>query len=321
MRAPGGGAPLAWVWCVRGRALSQPRPLVLSGVRRGPASHWPWVRCADRGPGCPLHLLLCRGSLCVVRASRVRGTLWPLCLGTCPRAVVVAGGVPLWRASWTRVGAPRLVRSGCSRCSGRLSRRCAAFPDPGGCRPRLYWVAARGMWGPAENRARCACRWPLPRQRRWARSASYLVGAPPWGCPWRVPPASVLGCVRCGCLRVWTRSLTCPVSRTVRLSTGDSGGCTGAVSCGRRHLPFRVGGRHARVLRVCVCMLLLAGSGTPASRARFNAPHLLLWPPSVLFCTVHPLSPRGARGCVSFHSGLHSVSVISGLCLSYHTVN
>ena len=29
--------------------------------------------------------------------------------------------------------------------------------------------------------------------------------------------------------------------------------CTGAVSCGRRHLSLRVGGRHARVLCVCAC--------------------------------------------------------------------
>ena len=39
-----GGAPPAWVWGVRGRALSQPRPLVRSGVRPGPTTHWPWVR-------------------------------------------------------------------------------------------------------------------------------------------------------------------------------------------------------------------------------------------------------------------------------------
>ena len=39
-----GGAPLAWVWAVWGRALSQPRPLVLSGVRPGPTTHWLWVR-------------------------------------------------------------------------------------------------------------------------------------------------------------------------------------------------------------------------------------------------------------------------------------
>ena len=34
---------------------------------------------------------------------------------------------------------------------------------------------------------------------------------------------------------------------------GGLGRCTGAVSCGRRHRPFRVGGRHARVPRVCAC--------------------------------------------------------------------
>ena len=43
-RAPGGGAPLAWVCGVRGPALSHPRPLVLSGVRPGPTTHWRWVR-------------------------------------------------------------------------------------------------------------------------------------------------------------------------------------------------------------------------------------------------------------------------------------
>ena len=39
-----GGAPLAWVWGVRGRALSKPRPLVRSGVRPGPTTNWLWVR-------------------------------------------------------------------------------------------------------------------------------------------------------------------------------------------------------------------------------------------------------------------------------------
>ena len=43
MRVPG-GAPLAWVWGVRGRALSHPRPLVLSGVRPGPITHYLGVR-------------------------------------------------------------------------------------------------------------------------------------------------------------------------------------------------------------------------------------------------------------------------------------
>ena len=43
MRVPR-GAPFASVWGVRGRALSHPRPLVRSGVRPGPTTHWLWVR-------------------------------------------------------------------------------------------------------------------------------------------------------------------------------------------------------------------------------------------------------------------------------------
>ena len=39
-----GGEPPAWVWGVRGRALFQPQPLVLTMVRAGPTTHWLWVR-------------------------------------------------------------------------------------------------------------------------------------------------------------------------------------------------------------------------------------------------------------------------------------
>ena len=124
-------------------------------------------------------------------------------------------------------GVPRLVWSGRSRSSGRLSRRRGAFSHPGGLRPQLYWVAARGRRRSAENRAHCACRWPPPRQGSWAHYASYSSGALRTCCPWWVPPASVLGCVRCGGSRVWTRSLTRPVSRTIRLPTGDSVGAQG----------------------------------------------------------------------------------------------
>ena len=67
---------------------------------------------------------------------------------------------------------------------------------------------------------------PGPRRGRrgLARSASYPLGAPRWGCPWQIPRASVLGCVRCGGWRLWTQSLTRPVSRNVCLRTGDSAG-------------------------------------------------------------------------------------------------
>ena len=122
---------------------------------------------------------------------------------------------------------PGLVRSGHSRCSSWLSRRHGAFPHPRGLRPRLYWVAAWGTRRPAENRAHCACCWPPPRQGRAAPSALYPFGAPRWGCPWRVPPSSVLDCVRCGGWRVCTQSLTCPVSAGVPRSTGNSAGALG----------------------------------------------------------------------------------------------
>ena len=121
----------------------------VSGVGRSPTpNHSSFLACGRDplptgcgcrlrawGPGCPWHLLSCRGSSCVLRASRVRGTRWALWLGTCPRAVVVAGGVPHWRASWPRVGAPRLIRSGCSHCSGRLSHAVVPSPIPGAVAP------------------------------------------------------------------------------------------------------------------------------------------------------------------------------------------
>ena len=271
------------MWGVRGRALSQPRPLVLSGVRPGPTTHWLWVRglrawerttnptarapasriCAlwgrhegarggrllpgcgasgdgrsstpgllssracGRGPlptgcgcgvrvwgtGCPWHLLLCRGFLCVVRADRVRGARWPLWLGTCPRAVVVAGSMPLWRASWPRIGAPRLVRSGRPRSSGRLSRRRGSLPHP-----FTWWLrVARGgrqrieLFVPAAGPCRGKGAGLAQRCTRSGPRDGVVPGGSLRLRSWTACAAVVW--------RVWTRSLTRPVSRTVRLST------------------------------------------------------------------------------------------------------
>ena len=174
-------------------------------------------------------------------------------------------------------GAPRLLQSGRSRCSGRLPQRRGAFPHPGGLRLRLYWVAARGTQMPAENRAHCACRWPRPRQGRWARSALYPFGAPRSGCPPRVPPASVLGCVGCCGLRVWTRSLTRPVSCTVRRSTEDPAGEPGLFLVDVPPLLARQRTPRPGPVRVRVCSSFVAESGGLASRAHSGAPHLFLW--------------------------------------------
>ena len=279
---PGGGRLLPGCRASVDGPCPTPDHPSLRACGRGPLPTGPGCRVRAWGHGCPWHLVPCRGSSCVVRASRVYGTRWPLWLGTCPRAVVVAGGVPSWRASPPRVGASLLVRSGRCPCSGRLSHRRGAFPHPQGCRPRLYLVAARGTWRPADSRAHCACRWPLPRQGRRARSASYPFGAPRWGCPWRVPPASVLGCVR-------SAGFTCvdpvtDVSGSLYCPSCDGGlvRCTGAVSCGRQHRPFRVGGRHTRVPRVCACACL-------------SWPGRAGWPPGrVLVRLTFPLAVLGA---------------------------
>ena len=93
---------------------------------------------------------------------------------------------------------------------------------------------------------------------------------------------------------------------------------TGAVSCGRRHLPLRVGGRHARVPRVCACacsswsgrvggpsgaphlsfgrfVLLLCSApsrlGLPVLRFSFVFSFLVFFPGSSLFLSPSPLAP------------------------------
>ena len=185
----------------------------------------------------------------------VSGTRWPLLLGTCPRAVAVAGGVPLCRTPWPRVGAPRLVWSGRSRCSGRLSRCPGAVPHPGGFRPQAYWAADQGTGRPAEDRALCACRWPLQRQGRSARSALYPVRALRWGCSWRVPPASVLGCVRCGCLACVDPVTDASGFPHCRLSTGYSADAPGLFRVDANTSPF---GSHDATPESRVCVLVRA---------------------------------------------------------------
>ena len=176
-----------------------------------------------------------------------------------------------------------------------------AFPDalvpfctPGACAPgfngRLRGTCGgrprTGLFVPAPGRCRGSC---------LARSALYQFGAPRRGCPWQVPQASVSGCVRCGGWLVWTRPLTRLVSRTARLSTGDSAGAPGL---------FRVDADTALFgsedttpgSRACVyvCVLIWAGTGAPAFRARFGAPHLFFRPVSM--CSLSAKPPPG-WGC------------------------
>ena len=196
-----GGAPLAWVWGVRRRALLHPRPLVLLGVRPGPASHWPWVRCA--GVRARLSLAPSPVPRFVVCCARFPGSRHPLvvvgwhpssCRGCGRRCASLACLVaPRWCA------APRPVRSLSVLRSAFLSPWCLS-PSRGLLPPALLGCCAGHVEAGREPGSLC-----LPLAPAEARALGSLrvvpFGAPRWGCPWRVPPASVLGCVRCGCLR------------------------------------------------------------------------------------------------------------------------
>ena len=128
-----------------------------------------------------------------------------------------------------------------------------------------------------------------PRRGHWARSASYLFGAPLCGCPWRVPPASVLGVVCCGgfaCLD--------PVTHASALRRGCRPvhrGCfvwTPAPPLAGRRAPRR------GPMRACVCACFVAGSGGAASRARSGAPHLSFGRSRCLLCLLCPLRAQFA---------------------------
>ena len=154
------------------------------------------------------------------------------------------------------------------------------------------------------------------------------VRGPRRRCPWRVPPASVLGCVRCGGRRVWGRSLTRPASRTVCRSTGDWAGAAGLF---RVDADTSVCGSEDATpgSRACVHVLVRPGrvgrAGLPGTFWCASPFHLaslsfcLAWPPSgwgcpfpgLLFALPHPL-------CLFFSPSLFSARP---LCLSLSLVS
>ena len=253
--------------------------------------------------GVAWHRLPCHGCAGVARVVPVCGTRRLFLLGTWSCAVVVAGGVPLWRASWSRVV--------CRASSGQVAlgalvgfpNAVVPLPTPGAFSPSSTG-RLRGALGGRRRTGLNAHRWPPPRRGRWARSASYPFGALRRGCPWRVHPASVLGCVRCGSWCLWTPSLTRPVSRTVRRSTGDSVGAPGlfpvdadSSPCGSEDAPPGS--------RACVGVIALLGrvgwAGLPGA---FWCASPFLWP----FC------PPALLG--SFRAGLGA----SGWCVCLPSV-
>ena len=121
-----GGAPDAWVWGFRRRALSPHRPLVRSSVRPGPTTHWLWVRGCGHGDPSP----------------------------TPQRALLRAGFARCGGGMWVPGGGRLLPGSGASG----VGRSPGPRPLVGsGVRlgPTTHWLWVRGVqaWGPVTNPA------------------------------------------------------------------------------------------------------------------------------------------------------------------------
>ena len=146
----------------------------------------------------------------------------------------------------------------------------------------MYWAAARARGG-------------RPRTGLFVPAAGRCRGsgaghAPRWGCSWRVPLASVLDCVRCAGLRVWTQSLTRPVSCTARSSTGDSVGAPGLFDVDTDTASF--GSEDAKP-GSCACVRVLAPLGQ-VGRAGFLGAFLCASLCGLSRCSVCLLGPLQA---------------------------
>ena len=288
-RAPGGDASYLGVGRSGSGALPPPTtrpferaagarfPLAVGAVcgRRGPAVLGTLSRAAVRRVLCALSGFAAPGGRCGLAPVLVPW-LWPaVCLSGVPRGPALVRRSPSGPvALGAPVGFPVAV---------------VPSPTPGAVAPGFTgWLrGARGgrprtgLIVPAAGPCRGKGAGRAPRRTRSGPRDGVVPGGSLRLRSW----AACAAVVR----RVWTRSLTRPVSRTVRLPTGDSAGAPGLSSCGRRHRPFRARGRHARVLRVCLCVLFLAGCGGPASQQRFGAPHLSFGRSWCALCLFGPL--------------------------------
>ena len=167
---------------------------------------WAWVLSVPRhswlgfvvcGFGVAWQLSSCRGSLCLAHALRVCGTRRPLLLRTCPCALVVAGGVPLWRAWW-----PGVVRR---PSSGRVAPGApVGFPDtvvPFPTLGSIGWLrGARGgrprteLIVPAAGRCRGSGAGLAPRRTRSGPRDGVFPGESLWRRSWTACAAVVCVC-------------------------------------------------------------------------------------------------------------------------------
>ena len=178
-----GGEPPAWVWGVRGQALSYPRPLVLSSVQPGPTTHWLWVQ-GVRAWG-PVTNPTARALACWLCA------LWG-------RQEGAQGGAPL---AWVR----------------GVRLRAVSHPRPlnlSGVRPgpttHRLWVRGLRGWGPVTNpTARALVCWLCELWKRhegaWGWRLLLRCGASGVGCSPTPDHSSFQACGRgplptgCGC--------------------------------------------------------------------------------------------------------------------------
>ena len=274
-----------------------------------------WVGFVVCKLGVPWHLLPCGGSLCVLCASRVCCTRGPLLLETCLCALVVAGGVPLWRASWLGAESLASVRSLPVLQSAFLTPLCLLQAR---CfRPQIYWTAAR-----SEEFGRQPSSLWLPLDSAEAGALNSLRVLPVRG------PAtgfSIAGPSAVGLLLPALQWYACVdlVTQTPGfpyrlLLDGGLGRCTGAFLCGADTSPCgsedATPGSHA-----CVRVLVLLGRVRRAALlVAFWCASPFLWPFSVL--ALFPRQPPGLGCLVSvcclvsfFVSGFHLAIVISSL--------
>ena len=283
-RVRGGGASCLGVGCPGLHGLPPPTsrpfrraagahyPLAVVAVcgRGGPAVLGTFSRAAVRHVLCPLPGFAAPGGCCGLVPVLVPW-LWPAaCLSGVPRGTALV----------------RRASSGPVALGAPVGFPVAVVPSP-----TLGAVAGFTGWlrGARGGRLRTGLFVPAagPCRGKGARRAPRRTRSGPWdgvvpGRSLRLRSWAACAAVVLACVDPVTDASGVPYRPSF---DGGLGRCTGAVSCGRRHLPFWVRRRHARVLRVCVYVLLLAGSGKPASQARSGVPHLFLWLscPSSLF--------------------------------------
>ena len=243
-----GGSYVAGRGCVRCLLRTRPPRRQLFSSQQGLGSLLGAHTSIWTAAGVAWHLFSCRGPFRVVHAFWVRSTRRPLLLGTCPCPLIVAGSVPRG-PEWC--AAPRPVRSLSVLRSAFLTPWCLSPPRglsplylPGGSARRAEAGREPGTW----------C---LPLSPAEAGAPGTLRVVPVCG------PAMVLSLAGPSSVSPWLRALrwfACvdPVTDASGFPYRPSfelglGRCTGAVSCGRRHLPGTVAGRHARVQCVSAC--------------------------------------------------------------------